>query len=131
MQAFSFTKIQVADIAAAEAFYTTGLGLETVGRVDFGDGARLMHEVIMAVPGARPPAANLILICYPNAPCPAPGEATTGFMVESLDAILEQAVAAGASIDIAPTEIPDHGLRLAYILDPLGHRIELLERLKA
>lgn len=130
-QSFSFTKIQVKDVVAAEAFYAEALGLETVGRVNFGEGERKMHEVIMALPGHRPPAPNLILISYPNATCPTPGEATTGFMVDDLDATLAKATAAGAAIDIPPTEVPEHCLRLAYILDPQGHRVELLELLKA
>lgn len=128
-QAFSFTKIQVKDVASAESFYSEALGLETIGRVNFGEGERMMHEVIMALPGA--PAPNLIFTTYPNGPCPAPGEVTTGFMVDDLDAALERAKAAGATIDIPVTEIAEHRLRLAFILDPQGHRIELLEQMKA
>jgi catechol 2,3-dioxygenase-like lactoylglutathione lyase family enzyme len=131
VQAFSFTKIEVKDIAAAQAFYTAALGLEVVGRVNFGEGERLMHEVILALPGSRPPAPNLIIISYPNATCPTPGEATTGFMVADLDAALARATAAGATIDIPATDVPEHGLRLAFILDPLGHRIELLQQISA
>jgi predicted enzyme related to lactoylglutathione lyase len=130
MQAFSFTKIQVKDIGFAETFYSDGLGLEVVGRVNFGEGEQMMVEVIMALPGARPPSPNLILISYPNAACPIPGEATTGFMVENLEAALDKATAAGAAIDVPITEIAEHRLRLAYILDPQGHRIELLQMFK-
>ena len=130
MQAFSFTKIQVKDIGIAETFYSDGLGLEVVGRVNFGEGEQMMVEVIMALPGARPPSPNLILISYPHAACPIPGEATTGFMVENLEAALDKATAAGATIDVPITEIAEHRLHLAYIFDPQGHRIELLQTFK-
>jgi predicted enzyme related to lactoylglutathione lyase len=129
-QSFCFTKIEVKDIGAAETFYSEALGLEVTARVDAGEGEHMMHEVIMTLPGTRPPAPNLILISFPNRSCPAPGEATTGFMVENVDAALERATAAGATIDVPAMDVPEHGLRLAFILDPQGHRVELLQALK-
>ena len=130
-QSFCFTKIEVKDIAAAEAFYREALGLGVTARVDAGEGEHMMHEVIMTLPGTRPPAPSLILISFPNRSCPAPGEATTGFMVENVDAALDRATAAGAKIDVPAMDVPDHGLRLAFILDPQGHRVELLQALPA
>lgn len=130
IMAFSLTKIEVQDLQAAERFYTGALGLEVRGRVEFGEGERLMHELILGVPGSRPPAPSFILISYPNKACPAPGEATVGFMVEDMEAAMDKAIAAGATIEIHPIDVPEHGLRLAFLLDPQGHRIELLQQLK-
>jgi predicted enzyme related to lactoylglutathione lyase len=130
-QSFCFTKIEVKDIAAAETFYSQAIGLDVSVRLEAGEGENLMHEVVMALPGARPPAPNLILVSFPNRSCPPPGEATTGFLVENVDAALERATAAGATIDVPAMDVPEHGLRLAFILDPQGHRIELLQVLKS
>lgn len=126
-KAFSLAKIQVADIDAAERFYVEGLGLEVSARVAEGEGEARMFERIMAVPGAPRGTPNFILISYPDAPCPPPGESTIGFMVEELEASIERAVAAGARLDVPPAELPHYGLRLAFLLDPQGHRIELLQ----
>jgi len=82
----------------------------------------------MTTPARNASAANLILVSYPNRPRPAPGEAVTGFMVADLEAALEQSLAAGAIIETPVTEVPEHHLRLAFILDPQGHRVELLQR---
>lgn len=131
IKAFSLTKIEVRDIEAEERFYTHGLGLEVTARLEFGEGDRLMHELILTVAGSRPPAPSFILVSYPNKACPAPGEATIGFMVDDVDAALAKATGAGATVDVAPVDVPDHGLRLCFLLDPEGHRIELLQPLKA
>jgi predicted enzyme related to lactoylglutathione lyase len=127
----SFTKIHVQDAASAEQFYAAALGLETVARIEEPEGEHAMLEVIMTVPARSATAANLILVSYPNRPRPAPGEAVTGFMVADLEAALEKSVAAGATIETPVTEVPEHGLRLAFIRDPQGHRVELLERTDA
>jgi predicted enzyme related to lactoylglutathione lyase len=116
-QSFCFTKIEVKDIAAAETFYSQAIGLDVSVRLEAGEGENLMP--------------NLILVSFPNRSCPPPGEATTGFLVENVDAALERATAAGATIDVPAMDVPEHGLRLAFILDPQGHRIELLQVLKS
>ncbi|MCP1471700.1 catechol 2,3-dioxygenase-like lactoylglutathione lyase family enzyme [Sphingobium sp. OAS761] len=126
-KAFSLAKIQVADIDAAERFYVEALSLEVVGRVTQGEGESLMFERIMSVPGSEHGAPNFILISFPNSPCPPPGEATIGFRVDALEPAIEKAIAAGASIDVPATDLPQYGLRLAFILDPQGHRVELLQ----
>lgn len=129
MAAFAFTKIEVKDIGQAEQFYTNALGLEVRTRLAFGTGADHMSEVIMGAPGSRYPAPDLILISRSHADCPTPGEATTGFLVESLEATIDKAVEAGATIEIPITTVAEHHLRLAYIRDPQGHRIEVMQRL--
>lgn len=126
-QAFSFTKIIVEDLPAAQNFYTQVLGLQVAGHLDLGEGKDLMNEVILRVAGAQPHSPYLILVNYPNRTCPAPGEATTGFVVDDLDAILAEAVAAGGGVEFPAADLPEHGLRVAYISDPQGHRIELLQ----
>ena len=129
--AFSFTKIIVKDLAAAERFYTELFGLEVVGYLNLGEGEELMNEVILKTAGAQPPAPNFILVSYSNQPSPATGEATTGFVVDDIDATLDKAVATGGTVEVPATDVPEHGLRAAYMIDPQGHRVELLQMLKA
>lgn len=128
-QAFSFTKILVGDLPAAQSFYTQVLGLEVAGHIDWGEGENLMNEVILKTAGAQPTSPHFILINYPNRACPAPGEATTGFVVNDLDATLVKAIAAGGTVEIPAMDLPEHRLRVACIFDPQGHRVELLQNL--
>jgi len=42
---------------------------------------------------------------------------------------MDRAVKAGAIVEVPPIEAVEHGLRLAFLLDPQGHRFELLEEI--
>ncbi|MDN3310199.1 VOC family protein [Microbacterium oryzae] len=48
--------------------------------------------------------------------------------VEDLDAVYEALVTAGAGIVTAPGESPQPGVRFAFVTDPEGNFIELLDR---
>ena len=52
-----------------------------------------------------------------------------GPSVVDLDAAIAAAVAGGGSVAVEPVEIPQHKLRLAYVADPEGHLLELLQSL--
>ena len=124
---FAFTKMVVADLAAAERFYTTTLGLTRVANVESGEGIHALQEVILSVPGATGDAAQLALIHYPNRPMPSLGEAEFGFAVTDIEATIAAMTAAGGQIVVPLLDLPEHRLRLAFITDPQGHLIELLE----
>jgi predicted enzyme related to lactoylglutathione lyase len=36
--------------------------------------------------------------------------------------------AAGGTIVLAPVDLPDHGVKIAYVADPENHLLELLQR---
>jgi Uncharacterized protein conserved in bacteria len=128
-KAFVFTKLEVADIAVAERFYTEALGFEVTARVnETVDGAQ-MTEIILKTAGARQGAPCLMLTNFAGKTVPGAGAATVGFMVENVDAAVERAVAAGATLDIAPVDAPQYHLRVAFLRDPAGHIVELLQPL--
>jgi len=121
---FAFTKLHVADLPAMERFYCGCLGFTVTARVDIGADSYNLEELILAVPGG---STQLNLLHYRGRPVPPAGEAVIGFTVADLDAALAAIVAAGGMVTVEPTAIPEHQLRLAYVADPEGHTLELLQ----
>jgi len=64
-------------------------------------------------------------------PAPTKGRAIDhiGFEVRNLEAFMKQLQADGVTIDAPYRELPNIGLKIAFILDPVGTRIELTEGL--
>jgi catechol 2,3-dioxygenase-like lactoylglutathione lyase family enzyme len=54
-----------------------------------------------------------------------------GFEVKGLEAFCKKLQADGATFDMAYRDVPQIGLKIAFILDPVGTRIELTEGLAA
>lgn len=124
---FMFTKIIVDDLAAAEHFYTTVLGLSVTARLARGEQDDRMEEAFLSIAGAPQGGGQLAIVCYPNKPSPAAGEAITGFVVKDLNAVVEAALGAGGIVVKEPEEIVEHGVRVALIGDREGHLIEVLQ----
>jgi predicted enzyme related to lactoylglutathione lyase len=125
--AFPFTKIIVGDLAAAERFYTTVLGLSVAARFAQGEQDDRMEETFLSVAGAPQGGSQLAILCYPNKPRPAAGEAITGFVVKNVDAVIEAALGAGGMLVKEAYDIAEHGVRVAVIGDIEGHLVELLQ----
>jgi predicted enzyme related to lactoylglutathione lyase len=125
--AFSFVKIVVADLDAAERFYREALGLQLLGRSTAPDSDYAQEECFMGVPGAQTP--QLLLIRYLSRPTPAPGEAWTGFDVSNLDETVTAVERGGGKLLLAAHDVPEYGLRVAVVADPEGHMIELTQML--
>src|SRR6266478_2873042 len=64
-------------------------------------------------------------------PAPTKGRAIDhiGFEVKNLEAFVKKLQADGVTIDAPFRELPNVGLKIAFILDPIGTRIELTEGL--
>lgn len=126
MTTFAMTKLVVADLDKAVAFYAATCGLKEARRIKGGTGGRAMTEVIMAGQGA---AATLVLMTYTDGgPAPTPGECILVFETDDIEAFFARAVAAGASIAEPITRLPDFGLSFGFLKDPEGHLVEGLQR---
>jgi catechol 2,3-dioxygenase-like lactoylglutathione lyase family enzyme len=66
-----------------------------------------------------------------TAPVPTKGRAIDhiGFEVKNLDAFVKKLQADGVTIEVPYRDMPNLGLKLAFIVDPVGTRIELTEGL--
>ncbi|MFE9118190.1 VOC family protein [Streptomyces sp. NPDC007172] len=118
-----FVSYRVTDLDRSLSFYTA-LGYGELGRVDPGDGARL---VILKFP--EEPAASLELVHRPDDP---PVDVGSGFdhlaiQVEALATALETLTEAG--LEPGPMQYPGgpHGPKTSWLRDPDGYRIELVE----
>lgn len=125
--AYAFTKIIVADLAAMEHFYCDTLGLRVQARIAVDKPGYVIRETVLVV-GESGTLLNLVQ--HLDRPCPAPGEAVVGLSVDDLDAVIDAATGAGGSVVTPPVDIPDHKLKIAYIADPEGHMLELLQPLR-
>ncbi|WP_217231542.1 VOC family protein [Streptomyces anulatus] len=124
---FHFTKILVSDPDAQFAFYSSVLGMAEKYRVRHGEGHDALDEIIMTSAGDGDP--TLVLLHYVNRGKPTPGEAVLGFSVPDVDASTRQAEAEGGTVAQEPTDMPEFGIRVGFVLDPEGHRIEIVQPL--
>ncbi|MFE9988472.1 VOC family protein [Streptomyces sp. NPDC005381] len=118
-----FVSYRVSELDRSLGFYTA-LGYIELGRVEAGDGARL---VILKFPDE--PAASLELVHRPG---DGPVEVGSGFdhlaiQVELLTTTLR--VLAEAGLEPEPLQYPGgpRGPKTSWLTDPDGYRIELVE----
>lgn len=119
---FAFVKLIVADVEGMVDFYARVLGLTVSQTVD----APEMVEKILAKPGQPAGAASLILYHHKDGRTLTLGDAhgPVGFFVRGVDSAYAHALAEGAKPHRAPFDAGT--LRVAFVLDPEGHEIELL-----
>jgi lactoylglutathione lyase len=118
-----FVAYRVTDLDRSLGFWTS-LGYVELGRVDGGEGSRL---VLLKFPGE--PAASLELVHRPG---DGPVEVGSGvdhlaIQVDTLAATLERLTDAG--LEPGPVQYPGgpHGPKTSWLTDPDGYRIELVE----
>lgn len=118
---FAFTKLIVANLDEAVNFYARVLGLVVAQTVENAD----MVEKILAKVGQQG-GSNLILYHRKEGGGLTLGDAhgPVGFYVRDVDAAFQHAVREGAKAHREPFDAG--ALRVAFILDPDGHEIELV-----
>ncbi|HTJ64587.1 MAG TPA: VOC family protein [Alphaproteobacteria bacterium] len=127
---FSFTKVIVADVNRMFAFYRDVFGMTETARVQQGNGDDELDEIIMGPAGAGYAVPSLVIQRYPNRPIPEPGETTLGFIVSDIERTLDDAVASGATVTRPIRTAAGYGIRVAFIKDPDGHLIEIVQMLQ-
>jgi predicted enzyme related to lactoylglutathione lyase len=123
--AFACAKLKVGDISSLEAFYTGAFGFVVTTRIAVDEGDAPLRELFFATPGSQKP--DFALIEYPGQPVPPPGEAILAFSVADLEAVIAAVVAHGGRDLTGAIEIPEWAMRLAFVCDPGGHQIELIQ----
>jgi PhnB protein len=115
-----FAYLRVRDTAAAMAFYTQAVGAKEVFRLTEPSG-RIGHAEMQLGP-----AVLMLSDPFPEYGIEAPAEGSdTSFSgvhlhVDNADAVLDKAVAAGATVLMAPTD-QFYGERSCKLRDPFGH----------
>lgn len=121
------TMIRVGDLDRSIAFYTKLLGMDLLRRTDYPQG-----RFTLAFVGYGDEAANTVLELTHNWDTPA-YELGNGFGhialgVPDITATCEQLAANGAKITRPPGPMAHGSTVIAFIEDPDGYKIELIER---
>jgi len=124
---FGFTKLLVADLEASAAFYTEVFGLTEHFRVSSEIAGRPIDEI--AYEATRPDGGVLVLLRYRDVEQPSAGEVILGFDVDDIDCVCARAAAAGGAVHRGVRAMPEHGVLVAFLTDPEGHLVELVERM--
>ena len=115
--------IYVSDIERSERFYTEVIGLKVQSRTEIPD----VHEIVLAADqgGGRLQLAER----YEGGQAVDHGFALWKIYmnVDDCVAVYERAMAAGAESTMVPTRLDRWPVTVAFILDPDGYLIELME----
>lgn len=122
---FGFAKLIVGDLDAMDGFYTAVFGLDEDNRVTAQIGGRTIHEIMYE--STSDGGASLVLLTFEDTADPIVGDAILGFVSEDVDALCARAVEHGASIVDPPHDMPEHFVRVAFVSDPEGHLLELVQ----
>jgi lactoylglutathione lyase len=124
---FGFTKLIVQDLEKSAAFYTTVCGLKELARVDADVNGRPISEIMYNPTGEG--GATFVLFKFTGEHRAGSDEVILGFQTENLVEFLARVEAAGGALAQPIREMPEHGIRVAFVKDVEGHLIEVVELL--
>jgi lactoylglutathione lyase len=119
--------IRVGDLERSIAFYTQALGFTEVRRAEYPDGKFTL--AFLRAPGDDNDGPMLELTYNWGVEHYELGGAYghVAFQIESMEATAEKLQNAGASFSWGPGKTPDGKTTMAFVDDPDGYKIELLE----
>jgi predicted enzyme related to lactoylglutathione lyase len=123
----SFTKLVVVDLEGMAAFYKRVCGLEELARVNSDVGGRPISEIMFR--RADQGGMMFVLFKYLDQQAPGADEVIVGVTTEDVAAFVDRAVAAGGSLAAPVKAMPEHGVKVAFVKDPEGHVLEVIEYL--
>jgi len=126
---FGFTKLIVNDLEKTVAFYKEVCGLEEWARVSADVNGREIDE-IMLQPTAEN-GATLVLWKWRDREAIVVDEVILGFQTPDVTAFVQRVRDAGGTIVQGIKDMPEHGVRVAFVTDVEGHLIEVVELLQA
>jgi predicted enzyme related to lactoylglutathione lyase len=122
---FSFSKLVVADLEKSAAFYESVCGLVPLQRVEASIDGRAIREINYRP--TYPGGGALTLLQFLDAATPRREELILGFTTNDLEAFVERVKAAGGRVTDPIRAMPEHRLRVAFVEDVEGHRIEVVQ----
>lgn len=114
---FHHIHLMTTDPVALQAWYVKTFGAEAATRRN--------------LPAAKIPGGEVDFLTAKEAPAPTKGRTLDhiGFEVKDLEAFCKKLDADGVKFDMPLREVPNIGLKIAFIIDPVGTRIELTQGL--
>lgn len=115
---FHHIHLMTTDPAALQAWYVKTFGAEAATRRN--------------LPAAKIPGGEVDFLKAKDAPAPTKGRTLDhiGFEIKDLGAFCKNLQAQGVQFDVPYRDIPAIGLKIAFIVDPAGTRIELTQGLE-
>jgi len=115
---FHHIHLMTTDPAALQAWYVKTFGAEASTR--------------RTLPAAKIPGGEVDFLKAKEAPAPTKGRTLDhiGFEIKDLQAFCNQLNADGMKFDMPYRDVPAIGLKIAFIIDPVGTRIELTQGLE-
>ena len=124
---FGFTKLVVQDLEGTAAFYKDVASLVEMARIQDTVGDRQIDEILFNATGEG--GATFVLFKFLDRDAPAQDEVILGFQTSDLEAFVERVQKAGGNV-VQPIEVKEaHGVKVAFVTDPEGHLIEVVELL--
>ncbi len=114
---FHHIHLTTTDPAALQTWYVKTFGAEATTRRN--------------LPAAKIPGGEVDFLKAKDAPAPTKGRTLDhiGFEIKDLDAFCKKLTADGMTFDMPFRDVPAIGLKIAFIIDPVGTRIELTQGL--
>ena len=125
--AFNFTKLLVNDLDKTADFYKAVVGFTEMVRVEDAIAGRPISEVIFNA--LTPGGPTFVLLKFLDSQATAQSEVILGLTTSDVDGLVSRAEANGGKIISPPTDMPAHGVRVAFITDPEGHMLEVVQLL--
>jgi len=125
---FGFCKLIVDDLEAAARFYRQVFGIADWTRVTKEHSATTggpIDEITFRPTANGGPSLTLLKLL--DRAAPPLGETVLGFITPNLVALLERAIAAGGCVASAVEAQLEHRVKVAFVRDPEGHLIEVVE----
>jgi catechol 2,3-dioxygenase-like lactoylglutathione lyase family enzyme len=125
--------LSVADLDAATSFYGRALGFEPEFPFELPVGGirgvmlRLEHGARLEL-FERPESVEGLRAADPIAALATRGYGHFALSAPDIDALFARAIEAGAIEKVAPQPSPEPGVRFAFVADPEGNLVELVER---
>jgi catechol 2,3-dioxygenase-like lactoylglutathione lyase family enzyme len=115
---FHHIHLMTTDPEALQAWYIKTFGAEASTRRN--------------LPAAKIPGGEVDFLKAKDAPAPTKGRTLDhiGFEIKDLDAFCKKLTADGITFDMPFRDVPAIGLKIAFIIDPVGTRIELTQGLE-
>lgn len=126
---FGFTKLVVQDLESMATFYKDVAGLVEMARVQDAVGDRKIDEILFNATGEG--GATFVLFKFLDREAPVNEEVILGFQTPDIVAFVDRTKAGGGSV-VTDIEVKAaHGVKVAFVTDPEGHLIEVVELLAA